>query len=399
MDIIVSEWASLCLRWLHVVAGIAWIGSSFYFMHLDYSLRPNAGLPKEAYGEAWQVHGGGFYHMIKFLVAPPRMPEHLTWFKWEAYTTWLSGIALLVAVYYLKADLFLIDRAVLDIPAGEAVGISVACLIAGWFIYDGLCRSPVGRNTNLLLTIGFVFLVATCYGFTHVFSGRGTFLQMGAMIGTMMIANVWLVIIPNQKKVIAALIAGEKPDPALGEQGKLRSVHNNYLTLPVVLVMIGNHYPLMFATRYNWLIFAIVLIVGAVIRHFYNVRHAGGGNPWWTWAVAAIGMVLIVLLSGAGERITVGSATTPQAVTLAEVHDIVSSRCAMCHAAEPVWEGFARAPKDLMLDTPEHVASAARLIMVNAVLTNAMPPGNVTEISPEERRTLGLGLQQNGLLR
>src|SRR5271167_3882152 len=166
MDIVLSEWASLCVRWLHVVAGIAWIGSSFYFIHLDYSLTPNKNLPKEAYGEAWQIHGGGFYHMIKYLVAPPRMPDHLTWFKWEAYTTWLSGIALLTMVYYLKADLFLIDPAVLDIPPGQAVALSVTALVVGWFVYDGLCRSPAGRNTNLLLGIGFVFLVLSCYGFT-----------------------------------------------------------------------------------------------------------------------------------------------------------------------------------------------------------------------------------------
>jgi len=289
---------------------------------------------------------------------------------------------------------------VLDIPPGQAVALSVTALVVGWFVYDGLCRSPAGRNTNLLLGIGFVFLVLSCYGFTHVFSGRGTFLQMGAMVGTMMIANVWLVIIPNQKKVIADLVAGKAPDPLLGEQGKQRSLHNNYLTLPVVLVMIGNHTPLMFATRYNWIIFAIVLVVGAVIRHFFNLRHMGKPSPWWTWAVAVIGMLAIIWLSKAGERISVDDAArTSPPVSLAEVSDIVSARCSMCHAAEPVWDGFAMAPKALELDTPAHVARAANLIVVNAVLSNAMPPGNVTQISDEERRTIGAGLVQNGLVR
>ncbi len=400
MDIVLTEWASLCLRWLHVVAGIAWIGSSFYFMHLDYSLKPGRELPKEAYGAAWQIHGGGFYQMVKDLVAPARMPDELTWFKWEAYTTWLSGFALLVVVYYMGADLFLIDRSILDISPVAAAAISFGGLIVGWFFYDGLCRSPLGRNTNLLLAIGFVFLVAACYGFTRVFSGRGTFLQMGAMIGTMMVANVFLVIIPNQKKVIAALIAGQAADPALGEQGKQRSVHNNYLTLPVVLVMIGNHYPLMFGTRYNWIIFAIVLIVGALIRHFFNLRHAGKPNAWWTWAVAVIGMAAIVWLSQAGERVSLSDARrAAPPVSVAQLDDIITSRCSMCHAAEPVWEGFRHAPKDVLLDTPENIAMHARQIVVYAVLTNAMPPGNVTEIGEDERQAIAAALVQNGLIR
>ena len=288
METIVWEWVNLAIRWLHVIAGIAWIGSSFYFVHLDLSLKRREGLPDGASGEAWQVHGGGFYHMVKFMVAPSRMPDMLTWFKWEAYTTWLSGMALLVVVYYMAAELYLTDRAVLDLDPWAAIVISVGGLAAGWVVYDLLCRSPLGRNDVALTAIGFVFLVALVFISTLIFSGRGAFMQMGSLIGTMMVANVFLVIIPNQRKIVDDLIAGRSPDAELGRDAKQRSLHNNYLTLPVLFVMIGTHNPLAFASRWNWLILAIVLVMGAVIRHFFNQRHKGEASPWWTWALLRI---------------------------------------------------------------------------------------------------------------
>ncbi|HEY4858240.1 MAG TPA: urate hydroxylase PuuD, partial [Xanthobacteraceae bacterium] len=322
VETVLIEWLNLVVRWLHVVAGIAWIGSSFYFIHLDLSLKPRSGLPQGVQGDAWQVHGGGFYHMVKYLVAPARLPDELTWFKWEAYTTWLSGFALLVIVYYLGAELFLIDRSVLDLAAPMAAAIAFGSLVLAWLAYEALCRSPLGRHEVALALVGYVFLVALTYGFTHVFSGRGALTQIGALIGTIMVANVFLLIIPNQKKTVAALLAGKEPDPALGEEGKQRSVHNNYLTLPVVLLMISNHYPLIFATRFNWLIVAIVLAIGPVIRHFFNSRHEGKGSPWWTWGVAAAGMIAVAWLSAAGPR--QGSMLAqPQSINVAEVHDII----------------------------------------------------------------------------
>jgi uncharacterized membrane protein len=394
MDVVLMEWLSALVRWLHVVAGIAWIGSSFYFIHLDLSLKPNQGIPPGTRGEAWQVHGGGFYNMVKYIVAPPRIPDELTWFKWEAYTTWLSGFSLLVVTYYMSADLFFIDKAVLDISTQAAVLISVSSLAGGWVAYDLLCRSPLGRNENLLAGLGFVFLVALAYGFAHLFSGRGAFIQMGAMIGTIMVANVFVVIIPNQKKVVASLLAGEAPDPRLGSQAKQRSVHNNYLTLPVVFLMLGDHYPLMFGTRYNWLIFAIVLVVGFLIRHFYNLRHAGRPNPWWTWVAAAVGMAAVAWLSWAGIRISQeAAARTLPTVTFADAQEIVLTRCSMCHAKEPVWEGIVTAPRGVRLDTPDDIRRHAREIEIYAVLTDAMPPGNVTEISDADRRRIAAGLQ------
>ncbi len=391
METIVTEWLSVVTRWLHVVASIAWIGSSFYFIHLDLSLKARGGLPDGVRGDAWQVHGGGFYHMMKYLVAPTRMPDQLTWFKWEAYATWLSGFALLVVVYYLGAELFLIDRAVLDLSPRAAIAVSVGSLIVAWLVYEGLCRSPLARNDMALALVGYVFLVALTYAFTHVFSGRGAFVQIGALIGTIMVANVFVIIIPNQKKTVAALIAGEPPDPVMEQEGKTRSIHNNYLTLPVIFLMISGHYPLLFATRFNWLIVAIVLAIGPVIRHFFNSRHEGKGSPWWTWGVAAAGMIAVAWLSGAGPRETTTGALPPTP-KFSAVTNIVISRCSMCHASEPVWAGIGAAPKGVMLDDAARIHQHAQLIDINAVRSHAMPPGNITEMTADERRTLAAWL-------
>ena len=387
MQVVLTEWAGSILRWLHVVAGIAWIGSSFYFIHLDLSLKPRPGLPAGVKGDEWQVHGGGFYHMIKYLVAPAQMPDHLTWFKWEAYTTWLSGFTLLVVVYYLGADLFLIDKSVLDMTAAQAAGIAFASLLISWLVYEGLCRSPLGKHEVALALVGYVYLVALTYGFTHVFSGLGAFTQIGALIGTIMVANVFIIVIPYQKKMVDAMIAGKEPDPVWGQLGKQRSVHNNYLTLPVVFLMLSNHYPLFFATKYNWLIVAIVLGIGPVIRHFFNSRHEGKGSPWWTWGVAAAGMVAVALLSAAGPA-SLTTAALPPTPKFTQVKNIVISRCSMCHAAEPVWPGIPTAPRGVMLDDSEQIRRHAPLIEAYAVRSQAMPPGNITEMTSKERLTL-----------
>ncbi len=390
LELILWEWLSFAVRWLHVIAGIAWIGSSFYFVHLDLSLAKREGLPAGAHGEAWQVHGGGFYNMVKYLVAPARMPEHLTWFKWEAYATWLSGMGLLVVVYYFASRLYLIDQSVMALSPMQAIAISVGGLVLGWIVYDGLCKSPLGRNDTTLALVGYVFLVALAWGFTKVFSGRGAYMQMGALIGTIMVANVAMVIIPNQRRVVADLIAGKSPDPRLGAIGKQRSLHNNYLTLPVVFVMISNHYPLSFASRFNWLILALVMIIGAVIRHFYNSRHKGLPSPWWTWGVSAVCGIAIIWLS------TFPAVSIKRAagiVTFAQAEELVISRCSMCHAAQPVWEGIGSAPKGVMLDTPERIKAHVGQIALNSVLSNAMPPGNITELSAEERGVLAAWIE------
>jgi uncharacterized membrane protein len=392
---ILTEWLSLIFRWLHVVAAIAWIGSSFYFIHLDLSLKPNSTLPDGVQGEAWQVHGGGFYRIVKYLVAPAQLPDELTWFKWEAYTTWLSGFALMVVVYYLDAELFLVDKSVLDLTPFQAGLFSFASLVLAWLLYEAACRSGLARHELPFALGGYVFLVGLTYAFTHVLSGRGAFNQIAAIIGTIMVANVFLLIIPNQKKIVAALLAGQSPDPKLGKAGKERSVHNNYLTLPVVVLMISNHYPLLFATRFNWVIVAIVLALGPVIRHFFNERHAGRKSPWWVWGVAAVGMIAIGLLSAAGPRdAKTGALST--APTFASVEEIVMTRCSMCHAAEPVWEGITTAPKGILLDSTEHIHRNLRLAARNASWASAMPPGNVTEMTGEERAVIAAYMASDG---
>ncbi len=389
LDPLLVEWLNLGLRWLHVIAGIAWIGTSFYFIALDMSLKGRPGLPAGVHGEAWQVHGGGFYRMQKYTVAPDDLPEHLTWFKWEAYATWLSGFALLVALYYWNAELYLIDPAVMELTPGQAVAIGIGSVLAGLVAYEALCRSPLGRDDRLLALVGFALLVLAAWGYTRVFSGRGAFIHVGVLVGTIMVASVAHVIIPNQRKVVADLIAHRQPDPRLGRQARQRSLHNNYLTLPVVFLMISNHYPLTFASRWNWLIVALVLVAGFAVRHFFNARHKGLPSPWWTWGVAAASLALMAWLGSLGPG--PGAAVAAPAagpVTFAQAEEVVVSRCSMCHAGEPAWDGVVAPPKGVMLDTPERIRAHADEIARQAVLTHAMPPGNVTGITPEERAVL-----------
>jgi uncharacterized membrane protein len=388
MDPILLEWLNLGLRWLHVIAGIAWIGTSFYFIALDLGLRDRGGLPAGVQGEAWQVHGGGFYRMQKYTVAPKDLPAELTWFKWEAYTTWLSGFALLVVLYYWNASLYLIDPAVLDIAPAAAVAIGVGSTALGYLAYTALCRSPLGRDDRVLALVGFALLVAAGWGYTQVFSGRGAFMHLGVLIGTIMVASVAHVIIPNQRQAVAALLRGERPDPALGRAAKQRSLHNNYLTLPVVFLMISNHHPLTFASRWGWAIMALILVVGFAIRHFFNERHKGNAAPWWAWGVAAAGMAAVMVLGTVPPADGGSAAQGPVTVSAAEAHAIVQGRCSMCHMAQPVWDGLPAAPKGVLLDTPERIAAHAAVIDLQAVRSHAMPPGNVTLITPEERRVL-----------
>ena len=388
------DWLSFAARWLHVVTGIAWIGSSFYFVALDLGLRQRPGLPAGAHGEEWQVHGGGFYHIQKYLVAPAEMPEHLTWFKWESYATWLSGFVLLAIVYYAGADLYLIDRNVLDVSAPVAIGISVASLALGWILYDLLCRSVLGKSDTGLMLVLYAILVAMAWGYTQVFTGRAAFLHLGAITATIMSANVFLIIIPNQKIVVADLIAGRKPDPKYGKIAKQRSLHNNYLTLPVLFLMLSNHYPLAFATEFNWVIASLVFVIGVLIRHYFNTVHARKGNPTWTWLVAAVLFMVIAWLSTVPAALTgePKASAAGQTYVASEhfpaVRDTVLGRCAMCHAAEPAYEGIYHAPKGVALDSDAAIGEHARDIYLQAGRSHAMPPGNVSGITAEERRLL-----------
>ncbi|MBO6552816.1 MAG: urate hydroxylase PuuD [Roseitalea sp.] len=391
------EWAEFAVRWLHVITAIAWIGSSFYFIALDLGL--NRDIEGPADGEEWQVHGGGFYHIQKYLVAPEAMPEHLTWFKWESYATWLSGFAMLVLVYYLGADLYLVDPNVADISIPFAIAISLASLAFGWIVYDQLCKSPLGETPTVLMLLLFVLLVVMAWGYTQVFSGRAALLHLGAFTATIMTANVFLIIIPNQKIVVADLKAGRTPDAKYGKIAKLRSTHNNHLTLPVIFFMLSIHYPLAFASEYNWLIAALVFLMGVTIRHYFNTRHARAGNPTWTWLATAILFVLIMaistwpLFSDDPANPEDARATPYQERIMAtegfeEVASIVQGRCSMCHATEPFWDGIVFPPNGVRLETHAQIAAHARDIYIQSGVTHAMPPANVSFMEDEERRAI-----------
>jgi len=392
---ILWEWVSFAVRWVHVITAIAWIGSSFYFIALDLGLNRNIKGPAD--GEEWQVHGGGFYHIQKYMVAPENMPDHLTWFKWESYATWLSGAALLAVIYWLGAELYLIDAEKADLNIWQGVLISAGSLAIGWVLYDLLCKSGLGKRPNVLMVVLFVILVAMAWGYDQVFTGRAALLHLGAFTATIMTANVFLIIIPNQKIVVADLKAGRTPDAKYGKIAKLRSTHNNYLTLPVIFLMVSNHYPLAFATPYNWIIASLVFLMGVTIRHFFNTLHARGGMLWWTWAATAAIFLAIVWLSSVpmpeveDEEQAAVPAHLSHMVAAAEfedVRDIVTGRCSMCHGAEVYWEGIATAPKGVLLDTDAGIARNAQAIYLHAGISRAMPPANVTYMEPAERSAI-----------
>jgi uncharacterized membrane protein len=396
---IIWDWIAFAVRWLHVITAMAWIGSSFYFVALDLGLKKAPDLPKGAHGEEWQVHGGGFYHIRKFLVAPENMPEHLVWFKWESYSTWLSGAALLMIVYWVGGELYLIDPAKADLALWQGVLISAASLTIGWIVYDRLCKSQLGESPTLLMVLLFALLVAMGYGYNEIFTGRATMLHLGAFTATIMTANVFFIIIPNQKIVVADLKAGRTPDAKYGKIAKLRSTHNNYLTLPVVFLMLSNHYPLAFASEYNWLIAALVFLMGVTIRHYFNTKHTGAPAPTWTWLATAILFVAIIQLSMAPLQQSSWEASeareltpTEQVFASAEGFDdvmaIVPGRCGMCHAREPFYEGIHWAPKNMLLETEADVVRAAKEIYLQAGVTNAMPPANVSFMEEDERKKI-----------
>ena len=394
---IMWDWLAFAVRWTHVIVAIAWIGSSFYFIALDLGLNRN--VPGPADGEEWQVHGGGFYHIQKYLVAPGAMPDHLTWFKWESYTTWLSGAALLAVVYWAGAELFLIDRAKADLAVWQAVGLSVLALAVAWLGYDALCRSPLKERPTAVMLVLFAGIVAASWLLHQVFTGRAAMLHLGAMTATIMTANVFLVIMPNQRVVVGDLKAGRTPDARYGKIAKLRSTHNNYLTLPVLFLMLSNHAPLVTSTPYAWIIAALVFLMGVTIRHFFNTMHARGPMLWWTWGATAALFVAVMALASAplwGDA-AAASAEAPMgaeearlaaAPGFAAAHEIVSGRCSMCHAREPFWDGIRWAPKGVLLETEADLARQGREVFLQAGASHAMPPGNLTGITEEERRVL-----------
>ena len=394
MEIAFADWLNLVFRWLHLITGIAWIGASFYFIFLDLSLRKRANLPPGVHGEAWNVHGGGFYLMQKYTVAPEQLPEELHWFKWEAYFTFLSGFALMSVIYYWGADSFLIDKEVADISQIQGIALSIGFLAGGWIVYDVFCRIPVFKNNSIFLAVAvFLLILAVAVGATTVFSGRAAFVHVGAVVGTIMVGNVFFIIIPNQKKVVADLIAGREPDPRLGIEGKQRSTHNNYLTLPVLLMMTSSHFPMIFGHEQSWVVVALILIVGGIIRDFFNRMNAGetGNILRWQWPVATAFMFLLIAFVSYQPIVAVDQdAKMPGA---SDALAIVQTRCATCHARKPTDKDFDKAPGGVRLETVDELRKYSAKILKQAVLTKSMPLANRTKITAEERKTLGLWIR------
>ena len=388
MNAYVLDWLSLVMRWAHFIAGVSWIGASFYFVWLDNSLTPpqkEDDARNDMFGELWSVHGGGFYHNQKFPTGPKRepLPQDLHWFYWEAYSTWITGMALLAIVYWAGAAAFLIDRSILDITTGEAIAISVAVIVVAWFVYDGLCRAFETRPTALWCCLA-AFLLALDWGLFHVFGGRAAAIHLGAAIGTIMVANVFFIIIPGQKRMLAQIRAGKTPDSRTGMLGKMRSVHNTYLTLPVLFLMISNHYPMTYAAPNGWWVIALISAAGVLVRRFFVLSHKHR-------YVVALPVAAAVLLAGVAIAIVPRASAVPSngSVSYADVAPIVAQRCAVCHAAQPSEAGFSSAPEGVLLDTPDHIRANARRVYEQAVTTHAMPLGNITHMTEPERATLG----------
>ncbi|MFK0089491.1 urate hydroxylase PuuD [Pseudomonas sp. NPDC090755] len=431
MEAHLLEWLNLSVRWVHMITGVAWIGASFYFVWLENNL--NRANPRDGLsGDLWAIHGGGIYHLEKYKLAPPKMPENLHWFKWEAYFTWMSGIALLCLVFYWNPTLYLLAPGS-TLSGGEGIAIGVGSLIAGWFIYDFLCDSPLGKRPALLGLVLFVLVIAACYGFSQVFSGRGAYLHTGAIIGTIMVGNVFRIIMPAQRQLVAAIEANQTPDPVLPAKGLLRSRHNNYFTLPVLFIMISNHFPSTYGSQYNWLILAGIAVAAVLVRHYFNTRHDSNKYAW-TLPVGALSMICLAYVTGpapmptapeqaaakveyqplpetalggktaaekAAEKAAAPAepaapAQAPAAATAKlddagfdKIHSVIQERCTVCHSAKPTSPLFSAAPAGVMLDTPQQIQQQAARIQAQAVTTQIMPLGNITQMTQQERELIG----------
>ena len=391
MEAYILEWLNLLLRWAHLIVGIAWIGSSFYFVWLDTNLNVPPRDPEDdaVAGDLWAVHGGGFYHAQKYKVAPGELPEPLHWFKWEAYSTWLTGFALLIVMYYVNADVYLVDKTVADITGNVAIGISIGLIVAAWIIYDLLCRT--GLSDAGIGLSGFLFLVVAVYAVSHLFSGRGAYIQTGSMLGTIMAANVLMIIIPGQRELVNAKLRGEEPDPLPGIKAKQRSMHNNYITLPVLFVMLSPHYPMTYGHEYNWLILIAIFIAGVLTRHFFNLRNQGKVMP----ALPIAAIVIIILLAFAtapkskaipGKSVAADQAWPAEPVSFPQLNKVIVQRCNACHSVEPNHPTAPVAPNGVMFDTPEQIKQWAQRIHERTVTTRTMPLANLTQMTVGERQ-------------
>ena len=385
MEAYIIDWLNLLVRWLHVIAGVAWIGASFYFVWLDNHLvapKDPADDDKGVGGEVWSVHGGGFYHAQKYKVAPQQLPDHLQWFKWEAYTTWLSGIFLTALVYWYGAEVYLIDRSVAELSVPAAVGIAVLFIVGGWLVYDLLCKSPLARDERAFAAVLLLLSSALAWGLCQLFSGRGAYIHFGAVLGTIMVANVFFVIIPGQKKMVAAAERGDVPDPAPGIQAKQRSVHNTYFTLPVLFVMTSNHFAMAYGHAYNWLILIGVSLAGALIRVYFVNLHKGSASAW------PIGVAAFILSAIAFAIAPQPKEPSDTGASFDQVRNIIDARCTSCHSSTPTHPAFPVAPLGIMFDNDTQIVTDADRIYQQTVATRVMPIGNLTAMTDEERQVI-----------
>jgi len=408
-----TEWLNLSVRWIHMIVGIAWIGASFYFVWLENNL--NRANPRDGLsGDLWAIHGGGIYHLEKYKLAPPQMPENLHWFKWEAYTTWLSGVTLLMVVYYLNPSLYLIAPGS-DMAPAMAIAIGFGSLIVGWFIYDLLCDSPLGKKPALLGLILFVLVIFAAWAYSQVFSGRAAYIHTGALIGTIMVGNVFRIIMPAQRALVAAIEQNRTPDPLLPAKGLLRSRHNNYFTLPVLFIMISNHFPSTYGSQYNWLILAGISVLAVLVRHYFNTRHDSNRFAW-ALPAAAVGMICLAFVTAPNRQPAAPNLapTSPEQASkaaqqsaaapndaqakaepeagnaeFAKVSSVIHERCTSCHSSQPSSPLFSAAPAGVMFDTPQQIQQQAAKIHAQAVASQIMPLGNMTKMTQEERDLLG----------
>lgn len=385
MEAYIVDWLNIIVRWLHFITGVAWIGASFYFVWLDNHLEAPKDPGDDAKGvggELWSVHGGGFYHAQKYRVAPASIPETLHWFKWEAYSTWLSGMALLVLVYWYGAEVYLINPAIADLSTFAAIGIAIAYIVGGWIIYDVLCRSPLARDSRVFAVILLLLSSALAWSLCQLFGGRGAYIHYGAVLGTIMVANVFFVIIPGQKKMVAAASRGEAPDPRPGIRAKQRSVHNTYFTLPVLFVMTSNHYAMTYGHEYNWAILIGISLVGALIRIYFVARHKGKAS---LLPVILSVLLLAVIAAAIAPR---PKAANGAAASFDQVRNVVNARCTACHSEAPVHPAFPAPPLGVILDTDERILAEAARIHQQTVVTRVMPIGNLTAMTDEERQII-----------
>ncbi|HSU28122.1 MAG TPA: urate hydroxylase PuuD [Chitinophagaceae bacterium] len=388
-----TEWLNIAVRVMHITFGIAWIGASFYFVFLENALNRKDNLRDEIAGDLWAVHGGGFYYLEKYKVAPKTIPKSLHWFKYEAYFTWVSGIGLLFIIYYLNASAMLVDPNVLKLSAAQAIAIGLGSFVVAWILYDLLCKSPLIRNPWLFALTGIIILTGFAYFYSHVFSGRAAFIHFGAMIGSIMVANVFFVIIPSQKAMVRAAKKGQMPDPSMGKKALFRSLHNNYFTLPVLFVMVSNHFPSTFGNKYQWLVLTAISLGSAGIKHWLNLREQGRLSIW----ILPVSVILLLAVAYVTAPQTVN--TKCKTVNFTDVNYIIQQRCITCHSSRPTDNVYTTAPNGVKYDTPLEIVAKKDLIMQRVVITKTMPQNNKTNMTPEERETIRCWLEQGASIK